>query len=266
MIALGAIILFMGACSQGSSNDATTATTDTAKPDSTGVKTLSEGTFAEATSASVTGTWVETVSNDAGTITSITTWIFDASGNFTHVIDLTTNFTGTAKHSWEGETGKAAFAENVVTLTISKMGKSGTAAFDAATAVWTSPGFTKIEKKNAVIIDQRLCIEAIKRVGTGRGIEGNWEEISSIEYPGMPTINTYEKSVYVFTASGYTEKQVSSSSPTFDTIDVTTDSAYTFTIQDGYTLKCTDSGETVTQTVHLSGNWLYLGTGGNKTS
>ena len=76
----------------------------------------------------------------------------------------------------------------------------------------------------------------------------------------------YTKHTYVFTASGYSENYISSSSPTFTPIDHTTDTAYTFTIGTDNSVTTKSSFGTFTNTIRISGDWLNLGAGATKSN
>lgn len=264
-----AVLLSVSSCSQGSSGGGDT------EDENGETYTLVEGTLLAATPESVIGTWTEETSKDDNQFKAITTWTFDSEGNYQSILTLIISYSGTPKYSWTGEAGTVSFSDGVATFTMTSEGKSSSEDYDPTTAVWTPAPVRMVRTINAVIIDGKLCLRALKRVGTGSGIEGTWEQYQSQVYPSLSDIDQYTKETYVFTGSVYTDTEITSKSPAFDPIASSSELTCKFTVGKNNVIEGRVTGTSSVgmdvdykykSHINISGDWLYFGPGAAKTN
>lgn len=241
--------------------------------------TVAPATITEATIANLTGSWKTTGigsgSSSGGeeykksyTCSVETTTTYKADGTYIEQEKIVcTSKTDTTKTwtDWYYEKGTISTANYVATTIRTNSTYFTGDTVDISTLSWND--YTTTSTTSVVIIDNKLCFDALKRQDIGTGITGTWILLQS-GAEGADEPITYSKTEYIFTDASFTINGYENSTGTFTATDTPSYSInYAYKLNSDGTLTYTDpsSSETGTGPLLISGDWLSFGSGATKS-
>lgn len=265
-------ILTLTSCTPISSTDNSGSGTT-----SNGTSTTNPGTSTTAViGTDIAGTWKVTSSGNGSTSGYTGTQAFkssytyiketittiNADGNYnkqekwfkTSKIDISKTWT-----EWNLTKGTISIKDNLATFSQTHSFYSSADTIDPTTITWSSSTVTLTT--NLRIINNKLCINALRRQNTGSGIIGTWMNIVTTQY----TNNTkyYTKEEYILSSTTLTWNYYSDTTGLFLTPSLWF--SFTYTLKDNATFTVTDTtGNGTENSFLIQGDWILFEAGADK--